>query len=69
QRFLSQPMFVAEKFTGLEGKYVSLSDTISGFAAIIDGKCDDMPEEALYNVGTLEEAQRKAERLLKGDTQ
>ena len=69
QRFLSQPMFVAEKFTGLEGKYVSLSDTISGFAAIIDGKCDDMPEEALYNVGTLEEAQSKAERLLKGDLQ
>ncbi len=69
QRFLSQPMFVAEKFTGLEGKYVSLNDTISGFAAIIDGKCDDMPEEALYNVGTLEEAQSKAERLLKGDLQ
>ena len=69
QRFLSQPMFVAEKFTGLDGKYVPINETISGFAAIIDGKCDDMPEEALYNVGTLEEAQRKAERLLKGDTQ
>ena len=69
QRFLSQPMFVAEKFTGLEGKYVPINETISGFAAIIDGKCDDMPEEALYNVGTLAEAQSKAEMLIKGELQ
>ncbi len=55
QRFLSQPMFVAEKFTGLEGKYVTLKDTIEGFAAIIDGKCDNMPEEAFFNAGTLQD--------------
>ena len=63
QRFLSQPMFVAEKFTGLKGKYVSLPDTIKGFAAIIDGECDELPEAAFYNVGTLEEAYEKAKTL------
>ena len=63
QRFLSQPMFVAEKFTGLKGKYVSLPDTIKGFAAIIDGECDELPEAAFYNVGTLEEAYKKAKTL------
>lgn len=60
QRFLSQPMFVAEKFTGLEGKYVSLKDTIEGFAAIIDGKCDNIPEEAFFNAGTLQDVYDKA---------
>lgn len=59
QRFLSQPMFVAEKFTGLEGKYVKLKDTVEGFAAIIDGKCDSLPEEAFFNVGTLQDVYDK----------
>ena len=67
QRFLSQPMFVAEKFTGLDGKYVPLAETVKGFAAIVDGECDDMPEEALYNVGTLDEAREKAEKIKSGD--
>ena len=63
QRFLSQPFHVAEKFTGNEGKYVSLSDTVEGFAAIVDGKADELPESAFYNVGTIEEAFAKAESL------
>jgi F-type H+/Na+-transporting ATPase subunit beta len=56
QRFLSQPNFVAEQFTGQPGKYVKLEDTITGFAAIIEGKHDDLPEQAFYMVGTIEEA-------------
>ena len=67
QRFLSQPMFVAEKFTSLEGRYVPLEETVKGFAAIIDGKCDDMPEEAFYNVGPLSQACEKAERIRNGE--
>ncbi len=67
RRFLSQPMFVAEKFTGLKGKYVPLKDTISGFAAIIDGKCDDIPEAAFTNVGTIEEVFEKAEQLKRSE--
>lgn len=63
KRFLSQPMFVAEKFTGLDGKYVKVEDTIAGFAAIADGECDDMPEEAFYNVGTLDDAYQKAKTI------
>lgn len=59
KRFLSQPMFVAEKFTGLKGKYVSVSDTIKGFEAIIGGDCDSMSEGSLFNVGTIEEAYAK----------
>jgi F-type H+-transporting ATPase subunit beta len=65
QRFLSQPFFVAEQFTGLEGKYVQLADTIRGFQEIVDGKHDDLPEQAFYMVGTIEEAQQQAERILK----
>ena len=65
QRFLSQPFFVAEQFTGLEGKYVSLSDTIRGFKEIVDGKHDDLPEQAFYLVGTIEEAVEKARQLEK----
>ncbi|MBR4720461.1 MAG: F0F1 ATP synthase subunit beta [Clostridia bacterium] len=61
QRFLSQPMFVAEKFTGISGVYVSLSDTLSGFEAILDGKGDSYPESAFYNVGTFEDVIKKAE--------
>jgi F-type H+-transporting ATPase subunit beta len=63
QRFLSQPFFVAAQFTGLEGKYVKLTDTIRGFKEICDGKHDDLPEQAFYLVGTIEEARQKAERL------
>lgn len=63
QRFLSQPMFVAEKFTGVAGAFVPLSETLAGFKAIIEGEVDDMPEIAFYNVGTLEDARKKAEQL------
>jgi F-type H+/Na+-transporting ATPase subunit beta len=56
QRFLSQPNFVAEQFTGQPGKYVKLDDTITGFREIIEGKHDDLPEQAFYMVGTIDEA-------------
>ncbi len=65
QRFLSQPMFVAEAFTGQSGKYVSIKDTIKGFREILEGKHDDLTEQAFYMVGTIEEAMEKAERLQK----
>ena len=60
QRFLSQPFFVAEQFTGFKGKYVQIADTIKGFKEIVDGKHDDLPEQAFYLVGTIEEAIEKA---------
>jgi F-type H+/Na+-transporting ATPase subunit beta len=60
ERFLSQPMFVAEAFTGQEGKYVKLEDTIRGFQEILDGKHDDVPEQAFYMVGSIDEAMAKA---------
>jgi F-type H+-transporting ATPase subunit beta len=63
QRFLSQPFFVAAQFTGLEGKYVELKDTIRGFKEILEGKHDEIPEQAFYLVGTIEEALAKAEKL------
>jgi hypothetical protein len=63
QRFLSQPFFVAEKFTGVKGKYVPLSDTLDGFEAIINGEVDDLPEAAFYNVGTLDDVRNNAERI------
>ncbi len=62
QRFLSQPFFVSEKFTGIEGTYVPLSETIKGFKEIIEGKYDDLPESAFLFVGTVEDAVKKAER-------
>jgi F-type H+-transporting ATPase subunit beta len=65
QRFLSQPFFVAEQFTGMEGRYVELSDTIRGFQEIVDGKHDELPEQAFLYVGTIEEAVEKAERMRK----
>ncbi|MBI3804759.1 MAG: F0F1 ATP synthase subunit beta [Nitrospirae bacterium] len=65
QRFLSQPFFVAEAFTGLPGKYVKLADSIKSFQMIVDGKYDSLPEQAFYMVGTIEEAQEKAEKLRK----
>ncbi len=63
ERFLSQPFFVAEQFTGQKGTYVELDDTIRGFKEIINGKHDDLPEEAFYMVGTIDEAVDKAEKL------
>ncbi len=63
QRFLSQPFSVAAQFTGKEGRYVKLEDTIRGFQAIIEGKHDDMPEGAFYMVGTIEEAVEKAKEI------
>ena len=63
QKFLSQPFFVAEQFSGLKGKYVKLSDTIRGFKEIIEGQHDDLPEQAFYMVGTIEEAVEKAKTL------
>jgi F-type H+/Na+-transporting ATPase subunit beta len=63
ERYLSQPMFVAEVFTNTPGKYVSRMDTVRGFKEILDGKCDDMPEQAFLLVGTIEDAREKAERL------
>ena len=63
QRFLSQPFFVAEQFSGIPGKYVKLEDTIRGFKEIIEGKHDDLPEQAFYMVGTIEEAVEKAKTL------
>ena len=63
QRFLSQPFFVAETFTGTPGKYVSLKDTIRGFKAIVDGEYDDLPEQAFYMVGGIEEAVEKAKTI------
>jgi F-type H+-transporting ATPase subunit beta len=63
QRFLSQPFFVAETFTGQPGKYVALAETIRGFREIGDGKHDELPEQAFYMVGTIDEAIEKAKRL------
>ena len=63
QRFLSQPFFVAEVFTGSPGKYVSLKDTIKGFKMIVSGECDALPEQAFYMVGPIEEAFEKAKTL------
>jgi F-type H+-transporting ATPase subunit beta len=63
QRFLSQPFFVAEVFTGAPGKYVGLKDTIAGFKAIVEGEHDALPEQAFYMVGGIEEAIEKAKTL------
>lgn len=63
QRFLSQPFHVAETFTGTPGKYVKVADTIKGFKAIVDGKYDDVPEQAFYMVGPIEEVEEKAKTL------
>jgi len=63
QKFLSQPFFVAETFTGLPGKYVKVEDTVRGFKEVVEGKHDDVPEQAFYMVGTIEEVREKAEKL------
>src|SRR6188474_1856145 len=63
QRFMSQPFFVGEQFTGLPGKYVPIADTVRSFREIVDGKYDHLPEQAFYMVGTIEEAVEKAEKM------
>src|SRR5271157_4189268 len=63
EKFLSQPMFVAAQFTGLEGKYVKIADTVRSFKEIVEGKYDDIPEQAFYMVGTIDEALAKAEKM------
>jgi F-type H+-transporting ATPase subunit beta len=63
QRFLSQPFFVAEVFTGSPGKYVSLKETIAAFKAIVSGEYDHLPEQAFYMVGTIDEAVEKAKTI------
>jgi F-type H+-transporting ATPase subunit beta len=65
ERFLSQPFFVAEVFTGLSGKYVSLNDTVNGFQKILNGELDLLPEQAFYLVGGIEDVIEKAEKLNK----
>ncbi|MER3469637.1 MAG: F0F1 ATP synthase subunit beta [Thermoflexus sp.] len=67
ERFFSQPMFVAEQFTGLPGRYVPLKETVRGFKEILEGKHDDLPEAAFYMVGTIDEAVEKAERMRRGE--
>ncbi|WP_456433950.1 F0F1 ATP synthase subunit beta [Thermosulfuriphilus sp.] len=66
QRFLSQPFHVAEQFTGTPGRYVKIEDTVRGFKEILDGKHDDLPEQAFYMVGTIEEAVEKAQKMAAG---
>jgi F-type H+/Na+-transporting ATPase subunit beta len=63
QRFLSQPFFVAEQFTGIPGQFVKIEDTIAGFRAILEGKCDELPEQAFYLVGNMDMVQEKAKKL------
>ena len=63
QKFLSQPFFVAQQFTGLPGKYVKIADTIRGFKEIVEGKHDEIPEQAFYNQGTIEDVIAKAEQM------
>ena len=64
QRFLSQPFSVAEQFTGLKGVMVDIEDTIKGFKMILDGQCDDIPEQAFLNVGTIEDAIEKGKKII-----
>jgi F-type H+/Na+-transporting ATPase subunit beta len=63
QRFLSQPFFVAEQFTGIKGKYVKIADTIRGFKEVVEGKHDDIPEQAFFLQGTIEDVRERAERM------
>ena len=67
QRFLAQPTHVAEKFTGIPGIYVPLSETLRGFKAIVDGEMDQYPEAAFYNVGTIDDVVEKAKKLEAGE--
>jgi F-type H+/Na+-transporting ATPase subunit beta len=63
ERFFSQPFYVAERFTGIDGRYVPLKDTVRGFREILDGKCDDLPEQAFMMAGTIEDVRERAEKL------
>ncbi|NLL47036.1 MAG: F0F1 ATP synthase subunit beta, partial [Firmicutes bacterium] len=63
ERFMSQPMFVAETFTGIPGKYVPVKETVRGFKEILEGKHDDLPENAFFMVGTIDEAVAKGKAL------
>jgi len=65
EKFLSQPFFVAETFTGTPGKYVEIKDTIQGFKEIVEGKCDDLPEQAFYMQGGLDDVRARAAQLAK----
>jgi F0F1-type ATP synthase beta subunit len=65
QRFLSQPFHVAETFTGAPGRYVEIKDTIAGFREIIEGKCDDIPEQAFFMMGNLDEVKARAAEMAK----
>jgi len=66
ERFFSQPFFVAERFTGTDGRYVPLKETVRGFREILDGKCDDLPEQAFMMAGTIEDVREKADKIAKG---
>ncbi len=66
QKYLSQPFFVAEQFTGLKGKYVKLEDTIAGFEELVAGKLDELPEQAFYMQGTMEDVKARAAEMAKG---
>ena len=66
ERFFSQPFYVAERFTGIEGRYVPLKETVRGFREILDGKCDDLPEQAFMMAGTIEDVREKADRIAMG---
>ena len=68
QRFLSQPFHVAEVFTGVKGEFVQLQDTIKGFKGILEGKYDDIPEQAFYMVGTIEQVLEKAAQMKEKET-
>jgi F-type H+-transporting ATPase subunit beta len=65
QRFLSQPFHVAEQFTGIKGQYVTLADTVRSFKEVVEGKHDDLPEQAFYMQGNIEDVKKKAEELRK----
>jgi F-type H+-transporting ATPase subunit beta len=67
ERFLSQAMHVAEPFTNIPGAYVTRAETVRGFKEILEGKCDDLPEQAFYLVGTIDDARAKADRLARGE--
>jgi F-type H+-transporting ATPase subunit beta len=66
ERFFSQPFYVAERFTGIAGRYVPLKETVRGFREILDGKCDDLPEQAFMMAGTIEDVREKAEKIETG---
>jgi F-type H+-transporting ATPase subunit beta len=66
ERFFSQPFFVAERFTGIDGRYVPLKETVRGFREILDGRADDLPEQAFMMAGTIDDVRVRAESLARG---